>query len=690
MKKTVLFGGIAAIFCVATIILIGGCSKMSPRSKFKLGISSRLVDAYSTAHDAESWETTGLNDEVWIIEKTGETTKPGKDGPSQGELRTQVAGKEIPLPLEHTDVKARVSGFISSVDVVQRYRNPYDTKIEAVYIFPLPENSAVTDFVMTIGERRIRGMIRERQEAETLYQEAKKQGLRAALLTQERPNIFTQKVANLEPGKKIEVKISYFNPLPYLDGEYEFVFPMVVGPRFNPPGSTDGVGAVRLGGQGISGQKTEVQYLKPDQRSGHEISLSVDIDAGMKIENVYSRSHLISVERTSDSRTVVSLQKNDAIPNKDFVLRCRVAGERLKTAMLVDRGEKGNAFALVIQPPAKLSDVPRMPREMVFVLDCSGSMSGAPITKVKQAAKRCIMKLDENDTFQVIRFSDSSSQFSGNPVPATNVNVKKALRYIDHLSEGGGTMMIEGIKAALDFPHDEKHLRVVSFMTDGYIGNEDEILAAIGEKLGSSRIFSFGVGTSVNRYLIEQMAAFGRGAVAYVGLDESSGEKVDQFYERIACPALTDIEIDWGAMKVSDVYPRRIPDVFVGRPIMITGKFQGSGNQTIRIAGRAGTTRQSYSVDVALDGRETHHPAITSVWARWKIKDLSKMEIAGGSDDLKNKIIRTSIGYNLLSRYTAFLAVDTSMKTKGDHGITVNVPVPAPDGVRYNTTVQDR
>jgi Ca-activated chloride channel family protein len=649
-----------------------------------------LVDAYSTAHDAESWETTGLNDEVWIIEKTGETTKPGKDGPSQGELRTQVAGKEIPLPLEHTDVKARVSGFISSVDVVQRYRNPYDTKIEAVYIFPLPENSAVTDFVMTIGERRIRGMIRERQEAETLYQEAKKQGLRAALLTQERPNIFTQKVANLEPGKKIEVKISYFNPLPYLDGEYEFVFPMVVGPRFNPPGSTDGVGAVRLGGQGISGQKTEVQYLKPDQRSGHEISLSVDIDAGMKIENVYSRSHLISVERTSDSRTVVSLQKNDAIPNKDFVLRCRVAGERLKTAMLVDRGEKGNAFALVIQPPAKLSDVPRMPREMVFVLDCSGSMSGAPITKVKQAAKRCIMKLDENDTFQVIRFSDSSSQFSGNPVPATNVNVKKALRYIDHLSEGGGTMMIEGIKAALDFPHDEKHLRVVSFMTDGYIGNEDEILAAIGEKLGSSRIFSFGVGTSVNRYLIEQMAAFGRGAVAYVGLDESSGEKVDQFYERIACPALTDIEIDWGAMKVSDVYPRRIPDVFVGRPIMITGKFQGSGNQTIRIAGRAGTTRQSYSVDVALDGRETHHPAITSVWARWKIKDLSKMEIAGGSDDLKNKIIRTSIGYNLLSRYTAFLAVDTSMKTKGDHGITVNVPVPAPDGVRYNTTVQDR
>ena len=416
----------------------------------------------------------------------------------------------------------------------------------------------------------------------------------------------------------------------------------------------------------------------------------MDIDAGIKIEKVYSRSHLIDIERASDSRTVVSLQKNDTVPNKDFVLRYRVAGDRVKTAMLVDRGEKGNTFALVIQPPVNLSDVPRMPREMVFVMDCSGSMSGAPIAKVKRAVKRCIMKLDANDTFQVIRFSDSASQFSSEPLPATDENVKKALRYIDRLDDGGGTMMIKGINAALDFPHDENRLRFVSFMTDGYIGNEDEILAVIGKKLGSSRIFSFGVGTSVNRYLIDRLAAFGRGAVAYVGLDESAGEKVDQFYERIAYPALTDIEIDWDGMKVSDVYPRHIPDVFVGRPVMITGKFQGSGNQSIRITGRAGTARLSYSIDVALDGKDSQHPAITSMWARWKIKDLSSMEISDRSYELKDEVINTSIDYNLLCRYTAFIAVDTSDKTAGDHGVTVKIPVPVPDGVRYDTTVQDK
>jgi Ca-activated chloride channel family protein len=680
MKKTIVFGGIIALFCCVVLVLSNGCAKK---------LSSPVGHVAQSA--AEPWETTGLNDEVWIIERLVDgTVKPGKDDPGQGELRAQVPDGEIPLPLEHTDVRAKVSGFISSVNVVQRYSNPYDTKIEAVYVFPLPENSAVTDFVMTIGERHIRGLIREREEAEKLYREAKRQGLRASLLTQERPNIFTQKVANLEPGNKIEVKISYFNPLPYIDGEYEFVFPMVVGPRFNPPGYTDGIGAVGSGSRGISGQKTEIQYLKHDERSGHEISLSVDFDAGIKIEKVYSRSHSINVDRISDSRAVVSLQKNDTVPDKDFVLRCRVAGNRIKTAMLVDNGETGNTFAVLIQPPDKLSNVPRMPREMVFVLDCSGSMSGAPIAKVKQVVKHAIMKLDENDTFQVIRFSDSATLLSSKPMPATEENVQKALRYIDRLDDGGGTMMTEGIKAALDFPHDEDRLRVVSFMTDGYIGNEDEILAMIEKKLGSSRIFSFGVGTSVNRYLMDRMAAFGRGAVAYVGLDESAGEKVDQFYERIAYPALTDVEIDWDGMKVSDVYPRRIPDVFVGRPVMVMGKFQGSGDQSIRISGRAGTARQSYSLDVALDGKDSKHPAITSMWARWKIKDLSSMEISNRSPELMNEIIKTSIDYNLLCRYTAFIAVDTSDKTSGDYGITVKIPVPVPDGVRYETTVQDR
>ncbi len=635
------------------------------------------------------WEDIGMSEEVWIIAKAeGESVEKAKGDPTQGELRAVIDEKKIPLPLKHTDVRSRVSAFICSVDVVQQYHNPYDTKIEAVYVFPLPQSSAVTDFVMTIGDRQIRGMIREREEAVMLYRQARSQGYRAALLTQERPNIFTQKVANIEPGKRIDIKIAYFNPLPYRDGDYEFVFPMVVGPRFNPPGSTDGVGAVARGKRGASGQKTEVEYLKPGERSGHDISLRVEVDAGVKIERAYSRSHVIEVERVSDSRIAVTLAKKDAIPNKDFVLRYGVAGKQLKTAMLIDRGAKGNTFALVLQPPEETASVPRTAREMVFVLDCSGSMSGAPIEKAKQAMTRCLRNLDENDTFQVIRFSESASKLGNVPLPATRDNVRRALKYVKELEGSGGTMMIEGIKAALDFPHDDERLRVVSFMTDGYIGNEAEILAAVHRKLGAARIFSFGVGNSVNRYLLERMAAFGKGAVAFVGLDESAAEKVDRFYERLAHPALTDVRIDWGGMTVTEVYPRKIPDIFVGRPVLITGKFEGNGAQTIRIMGRSGAEDHTRTLAVDLDNTETQHAAITSLWARWKIKDLSGRSIRDRSQELRDKITETSLAYNLLCSYTAFLAVDSTEQTKGDHGMSVKVPVPVPDGVRYETTVR--
>ncbi|MFC1462873.1 VIT domain-containing protein [Verrucomicrobiota bacterium] len=670
------------------VIMRGIYGSRSPgargRARGKYGGSVRRQ-----ARKPEPWEDIGMDEEIWIIEKAEIHVRRKKGDPTQGELRTRAEGVDIPLPLEYTHVAARVSGFISAVDVTQQYHNPYDAKIEAVYVFPLPESSAVTEFVMTVGDRRIRGIIKERKEAEKSYKEAKARGYRAALLTQERPNIFTQKVANIEPGKRIDISISYFSPLKYHDGEYEFVFPMVVGPRYNPPGQIEGIGAVARGKRGISGQTTEVQYLGPNERSGHDVGLAVEIDAGVKIEKVYSRSHVVAMDRINDSKVRVRLKRKGIIPNRDFVLRYKVAGEELKSAMLVHRGEKGNTFGLVLQPPGHLADVPRTPLEMVFVLDCSGSMRGVPISKAKQAAKRCLGNLDKDDTFQVIRFSESASKLGSAPVAATPANIEKALAYIDALRGAGGTRMIEGIKAALDFPHDKSRLRVVSFMTDGYIGNEAQILAAIKQRLGSSRIFSFGVGNSVNRYLIERMASFGKGAVAYVGLDESAGRKVDQFYERIAHPALADVEIDWGDMEVSEVYPRKIPDVFVGRPVIITGRFKGSGRKSVRVTGRVGGKKQSHSIDVNLDDVGIEHTGITGLWARWKIKDFSNGAISNPCDELKEEILRTSKDYGLLCRYTAFLAVDSSEETAGDHGISVNVAVPVPDGVRYATTVQE-
>jgi Ca-activated chloride channel family protein len=631
-------------------------------------------------------------DEIWVIAKSEtQAVSVDEDTPGCGAMLAKLPEeeKEIPLPLKHTDVKGQISGYIATVDVTQQFHNPYDEKIEAVYVFPLPQNAAINEFIMTIGERRIRGIIRERQEAEKIYQEARSQGHVASLLTQERPNIFTQKVANIEPGREIDINIKYFNTLAYVDGWYEFVFPMVVGPRFNPPGYTDGVGAVARGKDGISGQKTEVRYLKPGERSGHDISLAVDIDAGVAIEKVTCTSHVITKSAAAPEKLSVKLSSLDSIPNKDFVLRYKVAGKTVKSALVTHRDQRGGFFTLMLYPPDNLSYLKRAPMEMIFVLDCSGSMNGKPIAKAKQAITRALKKLQPGDTFQIIRFSNNASQLGPNPVPATDENIRKGLAYVELLEGGGGTMMIEGIKAALDFAHDPQRFRLVSFMTDGYIGNETEILAAIAQRLGASRIFSFGVGSSVNRYLLDRMAKLGRGAVAYMGLDDSAGEVVDLFYDRISHPALTDVEIDWGGMQVTDMYPSRIPDLFVGRPVILTGRFKGTSSTTIHVKGKVGDMTQDIAIAVNFDDSAANHSGIACVWARKKIETLGSQATYDTNPDLPGEIKQVALEYGLMSAYTSFIAVDSSRKTAGDHGITVAVPVPVPDGVRYDTTVQN-
>ena len=630
-------------------------------------------------------------DEIWVIARPEAQVVDDGNTPGSGAMLAKLPEeeKEIPLPLKHTDVKGQISGYIATVEVTQQFHNPYGEKIEAVYVFPLPQNAAINEFIMTIGERRIRGIIRERQEAERIYREAKTQGYVASLLTQERPNIFTQKVANIEPGKAIDVNIKYFNTLAYVDGWYEFVFPMVVGPRFNPPCSTGGVGAVARGKPGISGQKTEVQYLKPGERSGHDISLAVDIDAGVAIEQIACSSHVISKDSATLEKLTVKLSSLDSIPNKDFVLRYKVAGEMVKSALVTHRDERGGFFTLMLYPPENLSHLKRAPMEMIFVLDCSGSMNGKPIAKAKQAISRALKQLQPGDTFQVIRFSNNASQLGPAPVPATPENIRKALAYVESLHGSGGTMMIEGIKAALDFEHDPTRFRLVSFMTDGYIGNEAEILAAVHQRLGASRIFSFGVGTSVNRYLLDRMAKLGKGAVAYIGLDDNAVEVVDLFYDRISHPALTDVTIEWGDMQVADMYPQQIPDLFVGRPIILTGKFAGQGNTSVRVSGKVGDLTQEINIPVNFNDSSAVHPGIPCVWARKKIEMLGNQATYDTNPDLPGEIRQVALEYGLMSAYTAFIAVDSSRTTAGDHGTTVAVPVPVPDGVRYDTTVQN-
>lgn len=680
--------------------------------------------------------TVNPNDEIWVIvkpaapEPDAEADNNQDNHPGGGAMLALIpvkpAGDEepseqverLPLPLKHTAVHASVAGYIATVDVTQQFHNPFEKKIEAVYQFPLPQDAAVSGFVMTIGDRQIHGVIREKEEAEQLYRAARAQGLRASILTQVRPNIFEQKVANIEPGKRIDVSLRYFNTLSYSDGWYTFAFPMVVGPRYNPPYSENPVtpvarGAVRgpaapgadgmdedeRGGGGFSPPanpddqtETQIQYLRPTERSGHDISLTLDIDAGVGIEASRSLTHVVNTTATGENKLTVELSHNDALPNKDFVFAFKVAGEQMKSGLVTHVDENGKGyFTLMLYPPAELTNLDRQPMEMVFVLDCSGSMRGEPMRQAKDAAKRALRRLNANDTFQLIRFSNSASYFGDEPVPATPANIDRAIAYLDTLEGSGGTEMIEGIMAALDFPHDPQRFRTVAFLTDGFIGNETEILAAIEPRLGNARVFSFGVGSSVNRYLLERMAAMGRGAAAYLLPDQSGAEVMDLYFDRVSRPAMTDLTIDWGEVEVSGVYPQRLPDLFVGRPVVVTGRFDpaGAGFDRVVVTGRAGAEQIALSLNTSKDA--TAHDALAQVWARRRIAELmDQVTVTADTDGqaaLEADILATALDYQLMSAYTAFLAVDASETTPGDAATTIAQPVPVPEGVDYDTTV---
>jgi Ca-activated chloride channel family protein len=652
-----------------------------------------------------------LDEEVWIIardqtqqskqpEQANQQAKATDKIPGSGVMMTRRdkdgETKQVPLPLKRTDVDGEVEGYIASVNVRQRFHNPYSEKIEAVYVFPLPQNAAVNEFVMTIGDRKIRGIIRKKEEAKRLYKKAKQQGYRASLLTQQRPNVFTQKVANIEPDKQIDVDIRYFNTLQYRDGWYHFTFPMVVGPRYNPPGQSDGIGAVPRGQRGPSGQDTEVAYLKPNEKSRHRVHLNLDIHAGVPIEAIECTSHpdQASVRRPGDERAKIKLPDDGVRANHDFTVRWRVAGDRLKANLVKHQPEEGEDgyFALTLYPPQELASLPRQPLEMVFVLDTSGSMQGRPLTQAKAAVDHALGKLGPRDSFQVIRFSDDASTFGSAPVRATAENIDRARDYVADLTGGGGTQMIEGLKTALEFDHEPERLRFVCFMTDGYIGNENQILGALHDRLGATRVFSFGVGESPNRYLMNRMAKLGRGAVAYLPLDAQAPRVMNRFYRRVRRPALTDLNIDWGRWDVEGVHPTRVPDLFVGRAVTLIGRIHGNAaaDNTIRVKGEAGD--RTLQVNIEPEPRADSHAskALPAVWARRQIAELYDRSTYQSSDELAPRIQQIALDHSLMSAYTAFVAVDSTERTAGKQGTSVRQAVPTPEGVKYDTTVPEK
>ena len=515
-------------------------------------------------------------------------------GVEPGSLRAKNAEGDDAgeFPLKHTEVTVEISGYIARTVVEQQYENPFPEVIEAVYVFPLPSLAAVNDFVMEIGSRKIVGLIRPREEAERIYAEARARGQTASLLTQERPNIFTQSVANIEPGGQVSIKITFFEKLTYERGRYEWVFPMVVGPRYipgepvggeaseEPPTTTTTTTTTTTGGGGgwagptdrvPDADRVTPPVLAPGQRSGHDIGLTVKLDAGVPIRDLTSVAHCVDVEVVSANGGVVTLSQGDTIPNRDFVLRWSVAGEETQFGVLATRGEQGGFLTLMMQPPAAPTDAQVTPREITFLIDVSGSQSGLPIGISKQVVHRAIEGLRSDDLFNIFYFADGNGQLWDEAQPTTSGNIEEAQGFVGSLCGGGGTEMLEGIRRALRADHDPKYLQMFVFLTDGYVGNEDEILRMVKEERGEARFFVFGVGSSVNRYLLDGIAEFGGGAAHEVlpRDEQQAGRAVETLFDAIDSPVLVDVKIDWNGLPVTDVYPSKLPDLFAGQTVNV-------------------------------------------------------------------------------------------------------------------------
>ena len=633
----------------------------------------------------------------------------------QGALRiVQKDGGIVECPLKHTDVQADIAGFVARVKVTQTFHNPTKEKIEAVYVFPLPHESAVDDMTMVIGERKITGVIKRRAEARSIYEQALLAGQTAALLEQERPNIFTQSVGNIEPGQEVRIEISYVDVLRYDMGTYEFAFPMVVGPRYipgTPSGSTVPTPKELEGKVSPPVADTErvpdasrisPPVLRPGVRNGHDISLSVSLNAGVPIQNLKSSNHEATIEK-GERTAAIKLSEADSLPNKDFVLRYGVVGKKPEMAMLahtgdysLDRRQLGNGyFMLMIQPKEDERLTKSPPREIIFLCDVSGSMSGEPTAKVIEAMQGMLKLCRPQDTLQVVTFAGEANKLFDKPVPVTDENIGKALGFSAGFEGKGGTEMLKGVQMAIDEPIDKERLRIVVMLTDGYIGNEAQIIEHVGKHCGDQiRFWCIGIGSSPNMFLVDGVAKQGGGMGKQLGLQDESQPLVQEIMTRIQRAQLAKLKIDWGELKVSETYPAKLPELWAGRPVIVYGRYAPPANHdesvvvaTVKVSGNVEGEDVSWPLKIDLPIAQPKNDVLSRVWARQKIEDLMQQTFYQGSPAVEEMVTGIALDYKLMSQYTSFVAVDSTKPVESAEPAKMPrrmlVPVPLPAGTQW-------
>ncbi len=577
------------------------------------------------------------------------------------------------LPLKSTSATVHISGVIADVEVTQVYKNEGKRPLEAIYIFPASTRAAVYGMKMTIGKRTIVAKIRKREVARQQYEQAKQAGKSASLLEQQRPNVFEMSVANILPSDVIRVELKYTELLVPTDAVYEFVYPTVVGPRYSN----------RPAAQTPPSEKwIENPYLHQGEASPYTFDIHLNLAAGLPIKDISCPSHKVNTDYNGPAIATIKLDRSEKRGgNKDFILKYRLTGKRIQTGLLLYEGEDENFFLAMVQPPKAVSDLQIPPREYVFIVDVSGSMHGFPLKISKKLLKDLIGNLRPGDRFNVLLFAGGSSIMSSQSLPANNGNIRRAINLIESQRGGGGTRLLPALKRALSLPTAEGYSRSIVIATDGYVAVEAEAFDLIRNNLGNANMFTFGIGSSVNRHLIEGMARVGMGEPFVITRPEEAPEKAEKFRKLIRSPVLTGIKIDYGGFQVYDVEPPGIPDVLAHRPVIVFGKWRGRPKGHLKLRGVTGERRFEKEIDVAKVRPSKSNSALRYLWARHRIAILSDYNRLKRDDERIREVTSLGLSYNLLTAYTSFVAIDTRVRLKDGQAVTVKQPLPLPQGV---------
>jgi len=601
-------------------------------------------------------------------------------------FRTAQPGRFTPAPILKTDVQITVTGIIARTTLRQEFVNPSRLKddwAEGIYVFPLPETAAVDHLRMKVGERTIEGQIKERAEAKKVYDQAKGEGKPASLVEQERPNIFTTSVANIAPGDRIIVEIEYQETIRYDQGTFSLRFPMVIGPRYIP--GTPVVIEDQPPGNGWSLDTDRVtdasRITPPVQHPNHgpinPVSLTIDLAAGFPLGKIESAYHQILTIAEPDGRRHITLRADHVPGNRDFQLSWQPAPGQAPTATVFRQLQGDSCYTLLMLSPPASSDLPitMQPRETIFVIDTSGSMAGTSIEQARAALLLALNRLTAQDRFNVIQFNSVTHVLFAQSEPVNTETLRKAVHYVEQLRANGGTEILPALKMALKGAAPPTHLRQVIFLTDGQVGNEDELFEVIHGQLGASRLFTIGIGSAPNSHFMHKAAEFGRGTFTHIGSTSEVKDRMDAILSKLERPLLTDVHVD-GLDAAAEMFPARIPDLYDGEPVVVALKT-GADPSDVTVRGSIGSTPWN----VTVGSKESPvRDGLSVYWARQKIAALMDQQYHGQDDSVvRQAVLDVALAHHLVSKYTSLVAVDTEPirptdKTLVTHAMKTNLP----------------